>query len=98
VSTPAPDDTRSSARFAEKQRGEYRFSILLIDDMPRIGLKGFYRITIRRLKEINMNRFLNTALAAFIAVALSFGSIGAIVSVPSAQAAAPTAFAMPALA
>jgi hypothetical protein len=45
-----------------------------------------------------MNRFLNTALAAFIAVALSFSSIGAIVTVPPAQAAAPTALAMPALA
>jgi hypothetical protein len=85
-------------RLTAKQRREYRFSILLIDDKPRIGLESPYRITIRRLKEINMNRFLNTALAAFIAVALSFSSIGAIVTVPPAQAAAPTALAMPALA
>jgi hypothetical protein len=66
--------------------------------MPRIGLEAPYRITIRCFKEINMTRFYNTALAALIAVALSFGSIGAIVTVPPAQAAAPTALAMPSLA
>ncbi len=45
-----------------------------------------------------MNRLLNTALAAAFAFALTFGSIGAIVTVPSAQAAAPTAFELPVIA
>jgi hypothetical protein len=34
----------SIAIFADKRRGKYRFSILLIDDNWRIGLEGFYRI------------------------------------------------------
>jgi hypothetical protein len=63
--------------------------------MPRIGLEGFYRITICCIKEINMKRPLNTALAATFAFALTFGSIGAIVTVPPAQAAAPAALALP---
>ncbi len=42
-----------------------------------------------------MKRPLNTALAATFAFALTFGSIGAIVTVPPAQAAAPAALALP---
>lgn len=42
-----------------------------------------------------MDRFLNTTLAAFAALALTLGSIGAIVTVPSAQAETPTALALP---
>jgi hypothetical protein len=45
-----------------------------------------------------MNRFLNHALAAVVAVLLSLGSIGAIVTVPPAQAEAPTALALPEIA
>jgi len=45
-----------------------------------------------------MNRFANTALAAFAALALTFGSIGAIVTVPPAQAETPAALALPAIA
>lgn len=45
-----------------------------------------------------MNRFANHVFAAVCAFALTLGSIGAIVTVPPAQAAAPAAFAMPALA
>ncbi|MCL9983509.1 MAG: hypothetical protein NBV60_10170 [Erythrobacter sp.] len=45
-----------------------------------------------------MTRFANTALAAFAALALSLGSIGAIVTVPPAQAAAPAALELPVIA
>ncbi|UYV15971.1 hypothetical protein [Porphyrobacter sp. ULC335] len=45
-----------------------------------------------------MTRFLNTTLAACAALALSLGSISAIVSVPSAQAETPTVLALPAIA
>ena len=45
-----------------------------------------------------MNRLLNTALAATFAFALTLGSIGAIVTVPPAQAEVPAAFALPAIA
>ncbi len=40
-----------------------------------------------------MNRFANHAFAALAAFALTLGSIGAIVTVPPAHAAAPVAFA-----
>ena len=40
-----------------------------------------------------MSRHLSTTLAAFAALAFTFGSIGAIVTVPPAQAAAPTTLA-----
>jgi hypothetical protein len=98
VSITGPSRPERKHRISEKRRQQYRFSILLIDDMQRIGLERFYRITIRCIKEINMNRLLNTALAAAFAFALTFGSIGAIVTVPSAQAAAPTAFELPVIA
>ena len=39
-----------------------------------------------------MNRFANHAFAALAAFVLTLGSIGAIVTVPAAQAAAPVAF------
>lgn len=45
-----------------------------------------------------MNRFANHAFAALAAFALTLGSIGAIVTVPPAHAAAPVAFALPPLA
>jgi hypothetical protein len=45
-----------------------------------------------------MTRFLSTTLATFAALALSLGSIGAIVTVPSAQAETPTVLALPAIA
>jgi hypothetical protein len=83
---------------SEKQHEEYRFSILLIDDKLRIGLERVYRITMRPIKEIDMNRFANTALAAFAALILSLGSIGAIVTVPPAEAASPASLTLPDLA
>jgi hypothetical protein len=46
----------------------------------------------------SMTRFLNTTLAACAALALSVGSIGAIVTVPASQAAAQRAIALPELA
>jgi hypothetical protein len=49
-------------------------------------------------KEIDMNRIANTALAACAALVLSLASIGAIVTVPSAEAAAPVALDLPTLA
>ena len=42
-----------------------------------------------------MTRFANTALAASAAFILTLGSIGAIVTVPPAQAETPAAFALP---
>jgi hypothetical protein len=66
--------------------------------MKRIGLERLYRITIRCIKEINMPRYMNTTLAALAALALSLGSIGAIVTVPPAQAAAPAALELPVIA
>jgi hypothetical protein len=51
-----------------------------------------------RRKEINMTRILNSSLAAVAALVLSLTSIGAIVTVPPAQAAAPAALPLPALA
>lgn len=45
-----------------------------------------------------MNRFAETALAACAAVVLSLASIGAIVTVPPAKAATPTALSLPDLA
>jgi hypothetical protein len=79
--------------FFEKQHGQYCFSILLIDDKRRIGLWDPYRITMCLIKENDMTRFANTALAVFAAFVLTLGSIGAIVTVPPAQAAAPAALA-----
>jgi hypothetical protein len=81
-----------------KRRGQYRFSILLIDDKPRIGIERFYRITMCRLKELDMTRYANTALAACAAFILTLGSIGAIVTVPPAQAETPAALDLPNLA
>ena len=63
--------------------------------MPRIGLEGFYRITMCPTKEIDMNRIANTALAACAALVLSLASIGAIVTVPPAEAQTPAAFTLP---
>jgi hypothetical protein len=76
----------------------YRFSILLIDDNTRIGLERDYRITMSNRKENDMTRLANTVLAACAAFALSLASIGAIVTVPPAQAAGPAAFALPEIA
>lgn len=45
-----------------------------------------------------MNRLLNHAFAAALAVILSLGSIGAIVTVPPAQAEGPAALALPEIA
>ena len=45
-----------------------------------------------------MNHFMNHAFAALAAFVLAIGSIGAIVTVPPAQAAAPGALALPDLA
>ncbi|MBD3762885.1 hypothetical protein [Rhizorhabdus sp.] len=45
-----------------------------------------------------MTRYASTALAACAALFLALGSIGAIVTVPPAQAAAPTVFALPLIA
>jgi len=45
-----------------------------------------------------MTRFANTALAACAAFVLTLGSIGAIVTVPTAQAAAQTALPAPEIA
>lgn len=45
-----------------------------------------------------MTRFATNALAACAAVLLTFGSIGAIVTVPPAQAETPATIALPALA
>ncbi len=45
-----------------------------------------------------MNRFLNHAFAVAFAFALTLGSIGAIVTVPTAQAEVPSALALPAIA
>jgi hypothetical protein len=83
----------------EKRHVQYRFSILLIDDKPRIGLHALYRNTMRPIKENDMPRLANTALAACAAIVLSLSSIGAIVTVPPAHAAtAGAALAMPELA
>ena len=62
--------------------------------MARIGIEGIYRITMCNIKEINMTRFLNNSLALAIAALLTLSSIGAIVTVPPAQAAGPAAFAL----
>jgi hypothetical protein len=51
-----------------------------------------------RFKEIDMTRFANTTLAALAALLLSMGSIGAIVTVPPAEAAVPASVDLPALA
>ena len=45
-----------------------------------------------------MNRFMNHSLAALIAAVLTLSSIGAIVTVPPAEAAAPAAFDLPVVA
>jgi hypothetical protein len=45
-----------------------------------------------------MNRFVNHAFAAAFAFALTLGSIGAIVTVPPAQAEVPTVLTLPAIA
>jgi hypothetical protein len=84
--------------FVDNRHGQYRFSILLIDDKSRIGLEGVYRITMCNRKENDMTRFANTAFAACAAVILSLASIGAIVIVPSAQAANPAMLTLPSLA
>jgi hypothetical protein len=51
-----------------------------------------------KIKENDMSRFANTALAAFAALVLSLGSIGAIVSVPPAHAGTPAVLDLPVLA
>jgi hypothetical protein len=51
-----------------------------------------------RRKENDMTSLTNTALAACAALVLTFASIGAIVTVPLAQAATPTALGLPSLA
>jgi hypothetical protein len=45
-----------------------------------------------------MNRFVNHTFAALAAFTLALGSIGAIVTVPPAQAAAPALLALPVIA
>lgn len=45
-----------------------------------------------------MNRFVNHTFAALAAFVLTLGSIGAIVTVPPAQAEVPAAFTLPAIA
>ncbi len=50
------------------------------------------------LTEINMNHFLNHALAAVAAFSLTLGTIGVITTVPPAQAEAPAALALPMIA
>lgn len=45
-----------------------------------------------------MTRYAHTTLAAFAAMLLTLGSIGAIVTVPPAQAAVPAPVALPVLA
>lgn len=87
-----------SEELTVKQHDQYRISIISIDDMSRIGLERVYRITMCLRKEIDMTRILNTSLAALAAVVLSLSSIGAIVTVPPAQAAAPAALPLPTLA
>lgn len=49
-------------------------------------------------KENDMTRFATNALAACAAVVLTFASIGAIVTVPPAEAATPAALSLPDLA
>jgi hypothetical protein len=49
-------------------------------------------------KENDMTRLTNTVLAACAAFVLSLASIGAIVTVPPAQAAGPAAIALPEIA
>ena len=49
-------------------------------------------------KENDMTRFANTSFAALAALLLSLGSIGAIVTVPPAEAAVSVPVALPALA
>jgi hypothetical protein len=66
--------------------------------MPRIGLEKIYRITMCPRKENDMPRFANTALAACAAAFLSLASIGAVVTVPPAQAETPAVLALPAVA
>jgi len=46
-------------------------------------------------KENDMNRFANSALAACAALVLSLASIGAIVTVPPAEAQTAAAFSLP---
>jgi hypothetical protein len=89
VSITAPSRPERNHRISEKRHRQYRFSILLIDDKSRIGLEAPYRITIRCIKEINMNHVLNHSLAAIAAFVIAVSSIGAIVTVPPAQAAVP---------
>lgn len=50
-------------------------------------------MTMCLIKENDMTRLFNTALAACAALVISFASIGAIVTVPPAQAAAIATFA-----
>lgn len=50
------------------------------------------------LKENDMTRFLNNSLAVVAAFVLTLGSVGAIVTVPPAQAANQTVLAAPELA
>jgi hypothetical protein len=45
-----------------------------------------------------MNRHLNTTFAALAACLLTLGSIGAIITVPPAQAGTPAVFALPTIA
>jgi hypothetical protein len=79
---------RQREGLAAKRCGQYCFSIILIDDKSRIELANVYRITMHRWKENDMTRYANTALAAFVALILSIASIGAIVTVPPAEASA----------
>jgi hypothetical protein len=70
----------------------------LIDNKSDSGLEADYRITIYLIKEINMNRLTQNSLAAFAAMFLTLTSIGTIVTVPPAQAAAPVALTLPTIA
>jgi hypothetical protein len=84
--------------FTGKQHRQYRFSILLIDDMPRIGLERIYRITMSLRKENDMDRLASATLAVCAAMFLTISAIDAIVTVSTAQAETPAAFALPAVA
>ena len=85
---------RHSGSLSAKQRAQYRFSILLIDDKPRIGLEVIYRISMHPIKENDMPRFASHAFAALVALALTLGSIDAICKAPPVQTAAHAAIAI----
>jgi ABC-type arginine transport system permease subunit len=94
----SPAQSIADHGFSVKRDAPYRFSILLIDDMARIALERVYRITMSPIKEIDMNRILSQTLSVAFAAFLTLGSVGAIVTVPPAQAETPAMLAMPEIA